>query len=809
MKLYYLLFICIINTVCSYAQVTAKLSGKILDEKGNAVDGASTSLLKIKDSALVKLAFSDKNGLLEFENIKPGNYFISVTHVKYKKYTSQGIIVTDKSITVPIADIVLTEAATAMDEVVVNAKKPFIERKADRMIVNVENSIASAGSSALEILERSPGVVVNQDNAINLKGKAGVVIMIDGKPSPLSGTDVINYLKGVPAANIQSIEIITNPSAKYDAAGNAGIINIKFKKDQRQGMNGNFSLSLGQGRYFRPTAGVNFNYRNKKWNLFGSQSYFQPVNYTMFYINRKFFDADKEVVSVFDQTSHIKQPTISSTTRFGADYYMGKKTVLGIMFNVNQNSSDRDGVTNSIISFPDGQVDYYSGTNIGSDEKRFNGFGNFNIKHSIDSTGQELTVDIDFGKFNASTFQDIVTNNFNRNNVLLNSSKLETDQDGLIEVRSAKADYVLPLSKSARMEAGAKMSWVNTDAEVNFYDIVNNNRELDQGRSNHFLYKENVNAAYAIITKEFEKSDIKAGLRMEHTNTNGIQLTGGESFSRSYVNFFPSIAINRKLKEQHQLSLSYSKRIDRPGYRQLNPFRIFVDPYTYVVGDPALKPVLTDAFELSHTFKGRYVTTLGYSKSKDVITDIFVQDDSSKISYQVPANLQDFYITSLGAFIPVNFKKWMNGSISGNMYLNKYVSPLQGGTMVNDYFSWDVRLNSTYKLGNKGWAAELNGSYQAKNAWGLFVIRSIAQVSGGVQKSFKDNRSVLKLSVTDFFKTNRVAVLVAYQNMDFFTNRTWDSQIATISFTHRFGKNTIQRARQRTSGVEDEKRRAA
>ncbi len=809
MKLYYLLLICLIHTVVTHAQVTAKLSAKLLDEKGNAVDGATASLLRTKDSGLVKLAFSDKNGLLEFENIKPGNYFISVTHVKFKKYFSQGITVTDKSVTVPIADIVLSEAATTMDEVVVNAKKPFIERKSDRMIVNVENSIAAAGSSALEILERSPGVVVNQDNAINLKGKSGVIIMIDGKPSPLSGVDVITYLKGVPAANIQSIEIITNPSAKYDAAGNAGIINIKFKKDQRQGLNGNLSLSVGQGRYFRSTAGVNFNYRNKKWNLFGSQSYFQPVNYTMFYINRKFFDANKNIVSIFDQTSHIKQPTISNTTRLGVDYYMGKKTVLGVMFNVNQNSSDRNGVTQSVISFPDGQVDYYSGTNIGSDEKRFNGFGNFNIKHTIDSNGQELTVDIDFGKFNASTFQDITTNNFNRTNILLNTNKLETDQDGLIEVMSAKADYVLPFSKSARLEAGVKMSWVSTDAEVNFYDIVNNNRILDQGRSNHFLYKENVNAAYAIIAKEFEKSDIKAGLRMEHTNTNGIQLTGGESFSRSYVNFFPSIAVNRKLKEQHQLSLSYSKRIDRPGYRQLNPFRVFVDPYTYVVGDPALKPVLTDAFELSHTFKGRYVTSLSYSKSKEVITDIFVQDDSSKISYQVPANLQDFYITSLGTFIPVNIKKWMNGSISGNVYLNKYVSPLQGGQLVNDYFSWDVRLNSTYKLGNKGWAAELNGSYQAKNAWGLFVIRSIAQVSGGVQKSFKNNRSVLKLSVTDFFKTNRVAVLVAYQNMDFYTNRTWDSQIATISFTHRFGKNTIQRARQRTSGVEDEKRRAA
>ena len=789
------------------AEQIGKISGQVNLENNKAADNATVALHRSTDSVLVKTALPNQEGFFEFENIKAGTYVLAVSQVGYAKFKSATISIGPQNWTVNLPPVVLTEKVQSLAEVTIEAKKPFIERKLDKLVVNVENSIASAGNSVLEVLERAPGVMVNQESSINLKGKQGVIVMIDGKLSPLSGADLIAYLKGIPASNIATIEIITQPSARYDAAGNAGIINIKFKKDQRQGLNGALTLNYGLGFYSKPSASTNLNFRKKQWNLFGNYSHAQPQHFTRFYINRKFFDANQDLQSTFDQTSFIKQPISSDNTRFGADYYVSKKTVIGALFNLNWNGSERNGKTNSLITLPNGQLDYTTRTDILLNENRFNGFGNFNLKHTFDSTGRELTTDIDYGQFSANTFQNINNANYNASNALIAADKLNTDQNGLITVRSLKADYVNPLKNNAKFEAGIKLSIVDSDNDVKFFDVTEETPVLDQSRSNHFIYRENVNAAYVSFAKEFKKFDLQLGLRMEQTSTKGEQLATGEEFSRSYANLFPSFVINRKLSDKHQLSLSYAKRIDRPSYRQLNPFKIFVDPYTYVVGEPTLKPVLTNSYEVNHTFLNKYVTSFSYASTREVITDIFVQDDLTKISYQIPANLQDFDQVNLGVFIPISIKKWLNSSINGSVYWNQYSSPLQGGNLLNDFTAWDTRINNTFVLGKKGWSAELSGFYQSKNAWGLFIIRNLAQVSSGIQKVSKDKNSTFKLAVSDIFYTNRIAVLVKYQNMDFFTDRTWDSKVATASFTHRFGKNTVTRARQRNSGVEDERRR--
>lgn len=798
----------VMQVVLAHAQVSTngKITGQVHLENHKPALNATVVLQRSADSVLIKTALPNEEGIFEFENIKPGSYTVAVSQVGYTKIKSAIIQIGPDNQQVTIPPIVLTPQVQSLEGVTIEAKKPFIERKLDKLVLNVENSIASAGSTVLEVLERAPGVMVNQESSLNLKGKQGVIVMIDGKPSPLSGADLIAYLKGIPSASIASIEIITQPSARYDAAGNAGIINIKFKKDQRQGLNGAFTFSLGQGFYTKPSASTNANFRKKKWNVFGNYSHIQPQNFTRFYINRKFFDVNQNLQSTFDQTSFIKQPVSSDNTRFGVDYYLNKKTVIGTLFNFNWNGSERDGKTNSLITLPNGQLDYTTRTDILLNENRFNGFGNFNLKHTFDSTGRELTTDLDYGQFNASTFQNINNANFNANDALIAADKLTTDQHGLITIRSLKADYVNPLKNNAKFEAGIKLSIVDSDNDVKFFDVTEETPVLDESRSNHFIYRENVNAAYVSYAKTFKKFDLQMGLRMEQTSTRGEQLATGEEFSRSYVNWFPSFVINRKLSDQHQLSFSYAKRIDRPSYRQLNPFKIFVDPYTYVVGEPTLKPVLTNSYEINHTFLNKYVTSFSYASTREVITDIFVQDDLTKISYQTPANLQDFDQVNLGFFIPISIQKWLNSSLNGSVYWNQYSSPLQGGNLLNDYTAWDARLNNTFTLG-KGWSAELSGFYQSKNAWGLFIIRNLAQVSTGLQKVSKDKNATFKLAVSDIFYTNRIAVLVKYQNMDFFTDRTWDSKVATLSYTQRFGKNTVARSRQRNSGVEDERRR--
>ncbi len=803
-----LLLAALIQLNTCFSQTNNSIKGVVLDGTKKAVFSANVILHRTVDSVFVKANLTAEDGQFEFENLLAGSYYIKISHASFDGYRTENIVISNENQSVTLPEIVLSSTSNTLKEVQIeNAPKPFVERKLDKLIVNVESSALTAGSTVLEVLERSPGVMVNQETSINLKGKSGVIVMIDGKPSPLSGTELLTYLKGIPASNIQTIEIITNPSSRYDAAGNAGIINIKFKKDKRQGLNGSATVTYGQGFYSKPSANTNLNYRNKKWNTFGSYSYSSPMNFTNFFINRKFFEPNGDLNSTFEQISYTKQPVSSHNSRFGVDFYSSEKTVIGVLFNGNWNTNERNGNTNATITNPNGTLNYTTKTGILLDEKRFNGFANLNFKHSFTTSGNELTADFDLGSFDATTLQDIQNTNANPDGSVISANTLATDQTGTIEVKSIKADYTHPFSDTTKMEVGLKSSWVTSDNEVLFYDVINGQNQLDPTRSNHFIYDENINAVYSSFSKEFVRWDFQCGLRMEHTHTNGEQLATNESFSRNYVNFFPNVVVNRKFSETNSLAFSYAKRIDRPTYRQLNPFKIFVDSYTYVVGDPTLNPVITHLFELNHTFKGKYITTVSYSNSKQSITDIFVQDDVTRISYQIPANIQDFEQYNLGVYIPFKFKKILNSTLSASVYLNKYASPLQGGNLEQDFTSWDMNLNNSFALG-KGWTAELNGYYQSKMVWGLFYIKDLAQITAGIQKTSKDKNSTFKFSVTDIFQTNHIAVVVDYQNQDFFTDRTWDSRVASVSYTYRFGKNTVAKARQRNTGVEDEKRRA-
>lgn len=779
------------------------VSGTIVLENESMADVTSVFLIDATSNALVKTEIPDAKGAFRFESVAKGSYVLTVEEIGVETYRSQKIEVT-KSI--DLGTIALKSVQTLSEVVVKAGPKPFVERKLDKLVINVENSIVAAGNSVLEVLQRAPGVMVNQESSINLKGKSGVIVQIDGKPTPLSGADLMAYLKSIPSDNIESMEIITNPSARYDAAGNAGIINIKFKKDQKQGVNGALSGSYGQGFYPKPSLSGNINYRNKDWNFFGSHSFSAPKNMATFFINRKFFDENGDLTSNFSQNTFTKAPIVSNNSRFGVDYNITPKTVVGVLFNANWNTNKRDGETYAVITNPNGTVNYTTHTDILLDEDRFNGFANLNFKHTFEK-GQELTADLDFGRFEATTLQDILNVNSNPDDSLLDESRLATDQTGNIKVKSIKADYVYPLSEKSKIEGGVKSSLVTSDNDVKFYDVIGGENVPDPEFSNHFIYDENINAAYVSFAREWTKWDMQCGFRMEHTSTEGKQLATGESFSRNYVDWFPNVIVNRKFSDDNALSLSYSKRIDRPTYRQLNPFKIFVDSYTYVVGDPELNRVITHALELNHTFRQKFITTLSYSRSRESIVDIFVQDDDTQISYQVPANMQDYEQYNLAVYIPFNVKKLITSTLSASVYLNKYSSPLQGGNLNQEFTSWDANLTNNIALG-KSWTAELTAFHQSRMVWGLFYIKHLSQVSAGIQKTSNDKRSIFKFSVSDIFRQNHIAVDVRYQNQDFYTDRSWDSRVATFSYTYRFGKATVPKARQRSSGVEDEKRRA-
>lgn len=782
------------------------LSLKFINTQKQALPDVSVNLLHQLDSSLVKLEIADSSGVTLFEGLPPGNYFFTAMAFGYTTYVSEPFSISGDQpvMTLPLISLVEEKA---LEEATVVYKKQFIERHLDKIVLNVDNSIVSMGSSVLDVLARAPGITISNGNAIVLRGKQGVRIMLDGKPSPLGGEDLINYLKTIPSANVDKIEIITHPSAKYDAEGNAGIINIKFKKDQRQGFNGSASLSAGQGVYFKPTAATNLNFRKKKVNLFASYSFAKPDGFTRFYINRKFFDSTHAVSSIFDQNTFIKQPIEAHNTKIGVDLYASEKTIVGAVFAGNWSHTDRNGFTRAEITDAYNQLRYTSETDNTLNENRFNGFGNINLKHIFDTTGKEITVDLDYGQLWSGSLQSFLSNYYDSIKNPTYTNALRTAQSGLITVLSFKADYVQPLKKNATFEAGLKSSFVKTDNDILLYTIVNGIEAYDSTRSNHFIYSENINAAYLNYSKEYKKISFQVGLRAEQTRTNGEQVTSGELFERNYLYFFPSAFFNYNFSDKYILSLSYSKRIDRPNYSQLNPLTFFADPYTYVVGDPKLKPVITHSFDVAHTFMGKYIGSVGYTQSKESITDVFFQNDSTKVSYQTPTNMRDYQQVYVSVNIPFSVKKWLNSNLTVNAYWNKYESSLQGGELINQNVSWDLNMTNSFVAGSNGWSAELSGYYQGLQAWGQFIIKDLAQITIGVQKVLKNKLTIFKLSASDILYTNRIAVLVDYQNQDFRTSRTWDSRVVTFSFVQRFGKNTVAQARRRNTGIEDVKQR--
>lgn len=769
----------------------------------------TVSLHRAKDSAITASALAAQDGAYSFAAAENGTYFISASAAGHKKSCSTIFQVDSLHQQIVIAPLTLSRNVKEMQAVTVTAQKPFIERKNDRLVVNVASSIVSAGSTLLEVLEKSPGVLVNQESGINLKGKSGVNVMVDGKALPLSGMDLIAYLRSIPSANIDRIEIITNPSAKYDASGNAGIIDIRFKKDNREGYNGTATLSFAQGIYSKPMANASFNYRKKKWNLFaigGASSY---KTFSRFYINRKFFkDGNGAVESIFDQHTFTRMPQQAYNLRSGADYYASKKTVIGVLFSGSYSSSIRNGLSNADILKPDGALVYRNTTANYLTQKRRMFTGNFNIKHSFDSTGKELSADIDFGSFTSRPLQDIFINDHNPDGILISESKQKSDQQSQIMIRSVKADYTHPITKTEKLEAGIKAAIVTTDNNLQFFNLIKDVVVLNNSHSNHFIYTENVNAAYINYSRQLGKSSFQLGFRAEHTHSKGDQATTGQNINRDYIQLFPSVFFNHQLNDKNEASLSYSRRIDRPTYQQLNPFKILVDNYTYVSGDPYLFPVLTGSYQLGYTYNSKYNFTLSYLKSRNAITDVFIQDDETKVSTQIPANLQTYQQYNLTANIPVSVKKIVSSNLNAGLYYNKYDSPLQGAQLTNNFLSWDINVSNAFTIGSKGWSAELNGFYNSKVAWGQFIIKNMGQLSAGVQKISKNKRSVYKLSIADILATNHVAVAVQYQNQDWHTNRTWDSRYIAVAYSYKFGKNTIARARQRSTGVEEEKRRA-
>ena len=792
----------LVITTTTQAQTNGKITGAITDGGDQKIiDGATISLLRAKDSGLIKLSLADKEGNFSFENVKNGNYLVLASSIGHRKVYSSPITIADGS-NQSVGTLKLIAQTTTLQTVAVDTKKPFIERQIDKTVLNVDALISNAGTTAMDVLEKAPGVSVDKDGNIGLKGKQGVIIMMDGKPAYLSGQQLANLLKSMPSSSIEQIEIMTNPSAKYDASGNSGIINLRTRKNKMLGFNGSNSISYSQGAYARFSNSINVNYRKNKVNLFGNYSYGNRSNYEDLTILRNFRNANtKEIETIFDQTAFNKSHGEGHNLKGGLDFYANQKTTYGVVLSGFYNPGENEGESLALLKDKNGAVDskLYATNTAKNISKNFG--ANFNFRHVFDSTRKEITADLDYRVYDQSTAQHFINDDLK-----FDVDELTGDLPAKINIYSAKVDFTKPLKKGAKFEAGVKFSYVDTDNDAHYDSLATNGSWVtDRGKTNHFIYKENINAVYVNFNKQFKKLGIQTGLRVENTNANGHLLNPDSAFTRSYTNFFPTVYLSYQVNKNNNFNLNFGRRIDRPSYQDLNPFLYFLDKYTYKIGNTLLRPQFTLNYELSHTYKGFLTTTFNYSKTSDVFADALDQNNLERKTFLSTKNIATR--ENLGLAVSANFplnKVWST-NIYANVFNNKYYGTLNSGILDVNATMFMTNINNQFKF-KKGWSAELSGFYRAKGIEGQLITNAMWQVTTGVQKQILKNKGTLRFSASDIFNTQIFSGYVKYQDIDVKIKSAGDRRRASLTFTYRFGKPIQNQPRKKASGLDEETR---
>ncbi|WP_028786489.1 outer membrane beta-barrel family protein [Terrimonas ferruginea] len=811
MRKVWMLSLIVLLAVAANAQ---QISGTVKDQSGKGVDKTTVSLLRAKDSSVAKLSVTDNEGRYSFMQTEAGSYLVSVSHVGFMPYISQPFAFDGtKDVAVPAVGLVKNEGT--LGGVTVVSKKPVVEVKADKTILNVEGTINAVGNDALELLRKAPGVMVDKDDNLTMAGKNGVQVFIDGKPSPLQGADLANFLKSLQSSQVESIELITNPSAKYEAAGNAGIINIRLKKNKTFGTNGSVNAGYNIGTFAKYNAGLALNHRNSKVNIFGNYNFNHGLNTSSMKMYREQAD------SIFNQSNRVKALNEGHNFKAGLDYFLNAKSTVGAIVNGNIGSTDFRSSGPTFISYlPTKELDRLMRAESHNDMKRTNLNFNLNYRYAM-TGGSELNVDADYGIFN------LRSNQFQPNYYFDETGTTELYRNVYrmiaptnIDLYSVKVDYEKNFLKG-RLGLGGKVGFVNTDNDFRRYDVFGNTEVLNNDLSNRFEYKENINAVYANYNRGFKGFMVQLGLRVENTDSKGYS-TGKQwnanegvykdydsTIHRNYTDLFPSAAITFNKNPMSQFGFTYSRRIDRPAYQDLNPFEFRLNDYAYMKGNTQLRPQYTNSVGFTHTYKYRLTTALNYSHVKDIFTQLPDTIDNSK-AFMTKKNLASQDIVSLNVSYPFQYK-WYSFFANVNAYYSMYKADFGGGDRkVNqDVFAMTYYMQNSFNLG-KSWTAELSGFYSSPSIWqGVFRSKAMYGIDGGLQKGLFKGKGNLKLSVSDIFRTMRWAGESRFTGTYGNASGRWESRQFKINFSYRFGNMQVKAARQRKTGIDDESKRAS
>lgn len=785
-----------------YAQTnTSAIRGKVVKENAAPAEGSTIVLLKYKDSSIVSSAVTGQAGLFQFAGIEPDKYLLLVSTIGYSKsYTGPYNVVPGK--TFITANIVLKPSATVLNEVSIVSSRPDIEVKPGKIILNVQNSLLAEGNSAFDILRESPGVRVDNSNNITIVGRQNALITIDGKPTNLSGEDLAGLLKGMQSNTIDYIELITSGSAKYDASG-GGIINIVLKKGRNMGANATVTGSAGYGKYYKSNAGIVFNDRTDKFNIFGNYSFTDNKTFHDFVTDRSI--NFNNIVSDYDVDYNAVERDKNNTFGFGTDYNISANHVIGFL------------VTGSVVDvnfMKDNNLKIYnqsaldstitSNSNLNRHISRMN--YNLNYNGKLDQEGKTLSADFNYSTINRASAEYINNKFYNSTGNLYRDSLLENLSPSDIRIWVSKVDFVDPVSKTSKLEAGIKYSNVVSNNDLIFGPFVNGSYQSDPNFSNHFVYKENVNAAYVNYDNKFDKFNLTTGLRAEQTIANGNSVTSGQIVNSNYIDLFPQVLLTYKHDDKHDFSISYNRGIQRPSYEDLNPFLYYVDLYDYGSGNPNLKPQYTNSIELSYNYNKTFLATL-YSSiiSNAYQFKFYEQNDTSKVNVNIPTNLGTIYNYGIRLFEPAVFTAWWNADFNLDASYQRYVAYPANGNLNKG--TQDIIFSTIqYFTISNTIAAEIDGKYESPAFYGISQFKAAYGINASISKQLFDKRGSLKLSAIDIFNTVRDRYTINYQNLDLSSTDKRESQVVKLTFSYRFGKTAVRSLVHHTGNEDEEKR---
>jgi len=762
------------------------INQKFIDDQNKPIEGLFVQLMKASDSSLVLSSFSDAKGNVQFVNVKEGTYFIYIAPFTYEAYWSPQTVIDASHLNTTMPDAVLQ--VKALKEVTITAQVPFVERQPDMTVINVDKSPMSAGSSAMDVLERSPGIIIDQNDNLNLQGKNGVTIMIDGKKVAMSGGELSDMLRNMPADAIEKIELITNPGAKYDAEGTGGIINIVLKKGRLLGFNGTVNVGYGQGIYPKSTDGFTLNDRTKKFNLFLDYYYSNRKNLKIVNMGQNFYNTNMLTENI-QQNSYYTIPNVFNTVHAGADFYASDRTTLGLtldgfarQFQYNE--------TNSATTDSIGRPQAYSTTLASDNGHELEYAAELNFKHRYDSLGRKsLSGLINYTVYQFTDVQQFMNTYSLPENVYVQPPFVNGQAPLNIHTYTAQADYNTLLAPKDKFEVGIKAVYTAIDANTQFYLGTNNTGPIDTAQTEHFIYNESVYAAYFNFSRVLKKGAVTAGLRAEQTYATGNLITAEEKINENYLYFFPHLTYSDTLNRFNNLEASAGTRFNRPTYDKLNPFKNYINPTAYSQGNPELLPEYEYDISVSDVYRAIYVATITYGITRHPIEMVNIpapNEPGVTLITNVNLQLKSYYCFSLSA--SPQLTKWWSTNTYAALFYNQYLANVSQTPINNGRLIFQGNSDNDFALSKK-MSFEINGQYNSGGYWGYFQSAQHWLVGSGIQIRCIKDKAAIKLNVTDIFNTNYYSTSSIINNYNESYKVRRDSRVAYISIVYKFGKS--------------------